>query len=94
MSNWFVLCMEQQIQALSSDATGIRVRGCLAGLGVGTYLALAAMGLERIILRLDACEDCPWVSLQKVIQTQVELRPVKLLARWEKAETLVWFADA
>lgn len=71
----------------SPDATGIRVRGCLAGLGVGTYLALAAMGLERIILRLDACAGCPWVSLQDEIQTQVD-QASQWLARWEKSALL------
>ena len=71
----------------SPDAVGIRIRGCLAGLGVGTYLALAAMGLERIILRLDACASCPWVSLRDGIQTQVA-QACQWLARWEKSALL------
>lgn len=73
----------------SPDATGIRVRGCLAGLGVGTYLALAAMGLERIILRLDACTGCPWISLRDKIQTQVN-QTNQWLAHWEKDVLLDW----
>jgi ferredoxin len=73
---------------LSAETTGIRIQGCLAGLGMGTYLALAAMGLERIILRLDACGGCPWGSLREKIQTQVD-QAGQLLARWGKGETLV-----
>jgi ferredoxin len=71
-----------------SDSIGIRVRGCLAGLGTGTFLMLAATGLERIVLRLDACEDCPWASLQGTIQTQVD-QASQLLARWGMNESLV-----
>jgi ferredoxin len=71
-----------------SEAIGIRVQGCLAGLGTGTYLALVAMGLERIILRLDACGGCPWGSLQTEIQTQVD-QTGRLLKHWGKSETLV-----
>ena len=52
---------------LSTEATGILLRGCLAGLGAGTYVALAAIGLEHIVLRVDACANCPWVSLQDTI---------------------------
>jgi ferredoxin len=66
----------------STEATGIRVRGCLAGLGVGTYLALAAMGLERIILRLDACGGCPWASLRDRISVQVD-QASRMLVQWE-----------
>jgi ferredoxin len=41
------------------------------------------MGLERIILRLDACGGCPWASLRDRIQTQVD-QAGQWLAHWEK----------
>jgi ferredoxin len=49
----------------------IRVRGCLSSLGTGTYLILLAMGLENIYIRLDACDQCPWSSLQSIIEDQI-----------------------
>ena len=49
----------------SEASTGIRVRGCLAGLGCGAYLALAAFGLERILVRTDACSACEWATLPR-----------------------------
>jgi ferredoxin len=71
----------------SPSNTGIRVRGCLAGLGTGTYMALAACGMEKIILRLDACKNCSWGSLQMIIQNQVE-QAADMLAHWGKREIL------
>jgi ferredoxin len=49
----------------------IRTRGCLASLGTGTYLVLLAMGMEMISIRLDACKQCPWGSLQPIIEDQI-----------------------
>lgn len=46
-------------------------RGCLAGLGSGTYLALLALGLSEVILRTDACADCPLGALHEQIEQQV-----------------------
>jgi NAD-dependent dihydropyrimidine dehydrogenase PreA subunit len=70
---------------VSAEAVGIRVRGCLAGLGRGTYLALAAMGMEKVSLRLDACAECPWEKLQTQIEAQVE-EARHLLSAWDKAD--------
>jgi ferredoxin len=78
---------------IQSESTAVQIRGCLAGLGVGTYLALGALGLEKIILRLDTCSDCPWVSLQKTIQSQVD-QANQLLAHWGKSEMLVCVLEA
>ncbi len=36
-----------------------KTANCLAALGPSTYLALWAIGVKRIILRLDACDTCP-----------------------------------
>lgn len=72
---------------VSTEAVGIRVRGCLAGLGSGTYLALAVMGMEKVSLRLDACAECPWKKLRTQIETQVE-DAHRLLAAWDKADLI------
>ncbi len=45
-------------------------RGCLAGLGAGTHLALLALGLDEIVLRTDACADCPLGGLHGEIEKQ------------------------
>lgn len=78
---------------VSEDAVGIRVRGCLAGLGSGAYLALAAMGLEKkVIVRLDACSECPWSSLKRQIEAQVETAK-HLLSAWDRADLLQTATD-
>jgi ferredoxin len=48
----------------------LMTRGCLAGLGKGTYLTLLALGLDEIILRTDGCAGCPLGSLQEQIERQ------------------------
>ncbi len=68
---------------VSKDTVGICVRGCLAGLGSGTYLALAAMSLEKVTVRLDACSECPWNLLKGQIEKQVE-NANYLLSAWNK----------
>ncbi|MBU2611429.1 MAG: 4Fe-4S dicluster domain-containing protein [Chloroflexi bacterium] len=77
----------QAAQGFSEASTGIRVRGCLAGLGSGAYLALAAFGLERILVRTDACSACEWGTLPRQVQVQVR-QAKQLLEAWGKAETL------
>jgi ferredoxin len=71
----------------SENSTGIRVRGCLAGLGSGTYLALAAFGLEHIQVRTDACSACHWEALGKQVEAQVS-QAKQLLGGWGKGEIL------
>lgn len=68
-----------------AETVGIRLRGCLAGLGNGTYLALAAVGIEHITVRLDACAECPWASLQGQVEKQAQEAKL-LLDAWGKAE--------
>lgn len=74
-------------QGCSAEATGMRVKGCLAGLGSGTYLSLAAFGLERILVRTDACSTCEWGSLTVQIKAQVG-QAKQLLEAWGKADSL------
>ena len=66
---------------------GIRVRGCLAGLGTGAYLALAALDLEHILVRTDACSGCEWGSLSNKVEVQVR-QAKQFLEVWGKEEIL------
>lgn len=75
-------------QGLSASGVGVRVRGCLAGLGVSAYLALAALGLEQVLVRADACAQCAWGSLRSQIESQVE-QARQLLEPWGRSRTLV-----
>lgn len=70
------------------DAIGIRIDGCLAGLGMGTYLTLVALGVTRILVRTDACRTCKWQSLTSEIHRQAE-RADRFLAAWEKGNTIL-----
>jgi ferredoxin len=84
-----LLCERNPQAALgvSKASTGIRVRGCLAGLGTGTYLALAAIGLEHIMVRTDACSGCEWGTLSGKVEAQVR-QAKHLLEGWGKAENI------
>jgi len=66
---------------------GLRVRGCLAGLGVGAYLALAAQGAERMVVRAESCGACPWAALQPRVTQQVA-QAQQLLAATGRAAAL------
>lgn len=56
----------------TGSEVAVRIRGCLAGLGVGGYLNLFATGKQQVSVRLDACEECPWGALQPRILEQIE----------------------
>jgi ferredoxin len=71
-----------------ADGLGVRVQGCLAGLGAGTYLMLASMGLEKIIARTDACKDCHWGSLQERVEKQVSQARF-FLSAWGRADRVI-----
>jgi ferredoxin len=68
-------------EGLDASAVGLRVRGCLAGLGVGAYLALVAQGAERVVARAEACAGCPWGALQPRIEAQAQ-QAQQLLEAW------------
>lgn len=72
---------------ISESSIGIQVRGCLAGLGTGAYLALTALGLERVAARTDGCAACKWAALRPEVEAQVA-RAKSFLTVWDKAETL------
>ena len=77
----------------AEDSTGIRVKGCLAGLGTGTYLALAALGLEHVVVRREVCAECKWASLQPEIEKQTQ-QAVQFLAGWGKMGFIVHASPA
>lgn len=70
----------------------LRLQGCLAGLGPGAYLALAALGLERVTVRLDACPTCAWGSLLPEIEARLAAAR-RLLAGRGRGEVLAWVSD-
>lgn len=70
------------------DAIGIQIHGCLAGLGMGTYLTLFALGLKRIFVRTDACRTCKWRALASEIHRQAECAD-RFLSAWEKGNTIL-----
>lgn len=88
------LVCEKNAQAglgISPESTAIRMRGCLAGLGSGAYLALAVFGLDHILVRTDSCKECLWGSLAGMVEEQVEAARC-LLEGWGKEETITCLA--
>jgi Fe-S-cluster-containing hydrogenase component 2 len=89
-----LLC-EKNTQAeigFSETSIGIRIRGCLAGLGSGAYLALAAMGLESIFVRMDTCSGCEWKTLSCQVDSQVN-HAKHLLEGWGKTDIITCLTD-
>ena len=66
---------------------GMLLRGCLAGLGAGAYLGLAALGIERVQVRMDACASCSLGDLQGEIAAQVNTAG-EFLAAWGRPDML------
>jgi ferredoxin len=63
----------------------VQVRGCLAGLGNGLLLALAVLAPGAIVLRTEACADCPLTGLHGAILRHVE-QARQLLHPWNQAD--------
>jgi ferredoxin len=76
----------------TDENIGIRIQGCLAGLGTGAYLAVSALGMERIIVRTDACATCKWHSLSPNIHEQIE-RANHFLSAWNKMDSIVFMDE-
>jgi ferredoxin len=72
---------------VDSESVGIRIHGCLAGLGTGAYLTLSALGMERIFARTEACRACKWHSLSPEIHRQTE-RAALFLSAWGREQTV------
>ena len=79
-----ILCEKHPATAEGSPTLDIayQIRGCLAGLGSGAYLALFALGAENVIMRTDACEACPWGTLYPRIESQIQ-KAKTFLHAWE-----------
>ncbi len=75
-------------QGLPDTAGVIRIPGCLAGLGAGSYAALATSGPERIVVRADACSACAYAGLAERVRVLAE-QAQALLAAMGKAGLLV-----
>ncbi len=73
---------------LAASNTAIRVKGCLAGLGAGAYLALARLGFTQVIVRTDACAGCTWGDLRQKVESQVT-QAKQFLDAWGRADFLV-----
>ena len=86
---------------------GIRVQGCLAGLGLGAYLGIAALGLEGVLVRTEKCEVCPIGSVESTIESQLDiarsllnglgkshlLERISCLSDGEKVERPLWSSN-
>ncbi len=75
-------------KGLAADGIGIQLRGCLAGLGSAAYLSLSALGMEQVILRMDACTECRWAGLQSQIEHQARTA-ADFLGAWGRRDQLV-----
>ncbi len=61
----------------------MRTTMCLAALGPSAYLALFAVGVQRVSLRLDACANCPLGRARAAIaQTVVQTCQILTLYGW------------
>lgn len=84
-----ILCSmhPQPESGVNEKAVAIQLHGCLAGLGMGAYLTLSALGLKCILPRMDACSACEWGNLGQEIQEQAE-RANHFLSAWERQDVV------
>jgi ferredoxin len=75
-----------------SSQAGLRTRGCLAGIGLGGFLALLSEGIDRLFVRIEACDECPWSMLRPIIVEQVA-NTNKLLEYWKREEAIELLAQ-
>lgn len=73
----------------SGAEVGLRVMGCLAGLGPETLLRLLSLGVRRIIVRSDSCADCRWSAHGPRLAEQIA-QAKALLALWDRADDLAF----
>ena len=89
-----LLCAKnkQHNLGLGASSVGIGLHGCLAGIGTGTYLALAVLGIEHVLVRTEECEVCEWGALLPEIEAQVH-RAQNFLSACGKPEILTCISD-
>ncbi len=78
----------QPASGAQAEGVAIRIQACLAGLGAGAYLSLAALGLEQISLRTDACKACKWASLEGQVERQAR-QANQFMAGWNRPDAVV-----
>jgi len=61
-----------EIGPIQSQAV-LQTRGCLAALGPADFLSLFAIGIEHLVLRLEACATCPLGQTRAEIENRVTL---------------------
>ena len=73
LANCDLFCELNPVMELgpTGSQAGLRIRGCLAAIGLGGQLAILAQGIGTVQLRLDACAGCPWNMLQNQIELLV-----------------------
>ena len=67
----------------------IRTNGCLAALGTSAYLGLAALGVQHVRVRLDACDACPLAMLRPQIERTMQAAHDLLTAAQRPAALVV-----
>ncbi len=72
---------------------GVRIQGCLAGIGTGAWLSLIAAGVERVVARGELCADCPLAWLTPAIRDRLEAASC-LLDAHQEAHPQLCFEDA
>lgn len=77
---------------LPETQAAVQVRGCLAGLGAAVYLSLMVLGVERVILRAEACAECPVGSLRNLVEQRAG-EAQALLETWGYAGALALIQD-
>lgn len=82
-----LVCAQHPDPGRTTDDTQavIRTPGCLGGLGPSLYVSLAALGVEQITVRLDACAECPLAACAPHIRQTVDKAQI-LLRGWRLAD--------
>lgn len=80
-----LLCEHNSLpdKGLIENGVAIRMRGCLAGIGSGGYLTLFTLGLEEVVVRNEACAECPWGALKSQIESHIATTQ-RLLSAWDR----------
>lgn len=79
-------------EGVDGSELGIRVRGCLAGLGSATFLSLSLFNFKRITIRNDECESCELHSLHTYIQRNVKQAQF-FLSNWDECKVEISMAN-
>lgn len=87
-----VACIHHPDIERGPGEAAVRVQGCLAGVGSGAYLALAARGVPSVVVRTDVCGQCPWGTLEANVSVQVA-RAEAILNLWDNPMVITVAGD-